>query len=190
MPASPTRRRPRATRAATPAPPSIAGLKLVAGMGQRRRRLSPAARPHRAYHGRGHRGRAPPRLSRLRQDARADRRDDGHRPNSAPSASIRRCSRPTRCSPMTRAGRGGSTRRSIPASPPRRRSSGSASAPPQRMRQIDDPAARGPDARSRRPRQPAAADRLGPARHRRPDRPAPGCDPDRPQSRAGRIARI
>jgi phosphotransferase system enzyme I (PtsP) len=54
------------------------------------------------------------------------------------AASIRRSSRPTRCSPMTRAGRGGSTRRSTAASPPKRRSSASSSAPA-RMREIDDP---------------------------------------------------
>ena len=36
-------------------------------------------------------------------------------PSSAPSASIRRSSRPTACSPMTKAGRGGSTRRSTAA---------------------------------------------------------------------------
>ena len=36
-----------------------------------------------------------------------------------------------------------------------------------RMRQIDDPLLAGPDARSRRSVEPAAADRLGPARHRR-----------------------
>ena len=69
----------------------------------------------RAYRRRGYRGRAPPRLFGLRQDARADRRDDGPGRVRHRSASIRRCSRPTRCSPMTKAGRGGSTRRSIPA---------------------------------------------------------------------------
>ena len=53
--------------------------------------------------------------SALPPDARADRQHGRARPSSGPPASIRRSSRPTACSPTTRAGRGGSTRRSTAA---------------------------------------------------------------------------
>jgi len=48
----------------------------------------------------------------------------------------------------------------------------------------------GPDARPRRPRQPALEDRLGPARHRRQGRRAAGRGADRAQPGPGRAARI
>jgi hypothetical protein len=86
------------------------------------------------------------------------------RPSSASAASTRRCSRPTRCSPTTKAGaadqrgdrfrpdrRGGD--RARPAAHP------DADAPDRR------PAAGRPDARSGGPVEPAAADRFRPARH-------------------------
>jgi phosphotransferase system enzyme I (PtsP) len=64
--------------------------------------VSPAAHHDRAHGGRGRRGGARPRL--FSPSTRCASRSTvwRARPNSASAASIRRCSRPTRCSPMTK----------------------------------------------------------------------------------------
>ena len=159
-------RRPARRRRAMSRSHHFKGEALGRGAGARPCRAARAARHRHQSDRREHPEREGAAREGDRSAARAGRRADRARTSLARAASIAKCSRPSGCSPMTAAGCGGmreavETGLTAEAAVERVQSDNRA-----RMLRTPDPYLRERHARSRRPRQPAAAHPDRPDRHR------------------------